>query len=162
MLARYRGLTALGIPLTGILWSSGVFFGRAGQIEALDVSPAQAFLLVAIGGVSQTVALWFGLAAVTWAMIRVLGARVAFVRLLALLSTASLGLWAGAPAAGFYLSSEGPARPAAALIALAGVAASLVIAADGIREATGWTNTRAWCAIVFTAVFVASFASLSL
>ncbi|MXN65950.1 hypothetical protein GR183_13635 [Stappia sp. GBMRC 2046] len=121
---------------------------------------AQAFAVVTVGGLSQTLAIWFGLAAVTWAMTRLFGARIGFPKLLAVYSAAAAPLWVAAPAAALHLSSEIVPREPTLIVAIAGVALFFWKLSESLAMACDWTRLRACGALICTGVFMASFISL--
>lgn len=155
------GLAVLGIPFTGIGWSLGVFLARMPEIEALDVGPGRALFLIGLGGLSQTLALWVGFSAVSWAMVRVFGGRTSLLSMLVLISTSAMPLWIAAPAAAFWLDSAAPAKPAAFAIAIAGGAGFLALASRTLALRIGWHPLRAGAALAATVVFLASVVSLA-
>lgn len=148
------------MPVTGLMWSAGAFVGRSGEIGGLDMPAAHAFAVVAVGGLSQTLAIWFGLSAVTWAMTRLLGARIGFPKLLAVYSAAAAPLWVAAPAAALRLSEEIALPEPTLIVAIAGTALFFWKLSENLALACDWTRRKAWGALACTGIFMASFISL--
>ncbi|EEE37160.1 hypothetical protein RKLH11_996 [Rhodobacteraceae bacterium KLH11] len=129
---------------------------------ALDMPPVQAFFLVSLGGVTQFLILWLGLTAVSWAMIRGMGARLSLLRLGALVSNAALPLWIGAPALAFWLSGPAGLGPLTMLIALASLGLFATVMARLLSAELNWNLSRAAVAVSATLAFLASSIFLSL
>ncbi|NRG19630.1 hypothetical protein HPQ64_18215 [Rhizobiales bacterium] len=156
----FRGLSALGMPIAGLMWSAGTFLGRSGEIGGLDIPVAYAFAVVAVGGLSQTLAIWFGLSAVTWAMTRLFGAKAGFFQLLAVYSASAAPLWVAAPSAALYVSDEIALLGPILVVGCTGTALFFWKLSENLAAACGWTRLRASSALACTGVFLASFFSL--
>lgn len=152
----------LGMPVAGLLWSFATLHARADLVSSAGLSPEHAVLLISLGGLTQTLALWVGFTTVLWAMIRGLGGHLPLLRMATLVSNAALPFWIGAPMAAYWLHGFLPGNmlPAGVLLA------SLVLFTQGLARLMsmdlGWSLTRSTFALAAALVFLASFTFLSL
>lgn len=153
---------ALGIAATGLAWSLGSLAAHWSAVEAAGLPLIQSAVLITLGGVAATLAIWFGIGAVAWAMARLLRGQPGFIRLMLTLSAATPPMWLVAPAVALLLAGELNMAATAALIAvvLIGGIFFLVQLVAGLRNAAALSNGRAWACIILTGIFCFSFLSL--
>ena len=157
-----RGLAAaLGILLTGLGWSLGIWLANASIIAASGVGNLASFALVAVGGLSQILALWVGFSAVCWAMVRAFGGKISLACALNISARAAFPLCFGAAATALWLYQEGGLTVMApVLICLSGMAFT-ALASRALAAETGWHLTRSLLVLAATIVFLASVVSLA-
>lgn len=151
----------LGMPVAGLLWSLATLLAQSEQVDALGITKAEAFFYITLGGMAQTLLLWVGFTFVLWAMTRAFGGRIELVRLLLIVSGASLALWAGAPAAVFWIGG-GAWATAFAAVCLITLAFFLHAITKALSIELSWPMVRATGAVTAASVFLASFAFLAL
>ncbi|ASJ74779.1 hypothetical protein IMCC3135_23550 [Granulosicoccus antarcticus IMCC3135] len=151
----------IGIPVTGLLWSLAVVWLNTEQLATAGVLPTQAFMVVALGGLTQTIALWAGFSAVLWAMVRAFGAHLPFTELFTLICSASLPLWVGAPALAYCLYSGKSLVSVAGLISMLSLCAFLYTAARLLAPRLSWSILRSVGAVSSAAIFLFSFTFLN-
>lgn len=156
-----RWPTLLGMPIAGLLWSLATLFSKREQVSALGISQAEAFFIVSLGGMAQTIAMWMGFTIIVWAMIRAFGARASLAQLAALVSAASLPFWLGAPAAAYSLKGGSSTATTAALVALVSLAVFLHRLTRGLEAEMSWTVVRASGVVAASVVFITSFIYLA-
>lgn len=159
---RYRGLAALGIPLAGLTWSIGTWFVHQQEIMATGLGITESLFLVALGGLSQMLALWVGFSAVAWAMVRAFGGRIGLFNTLVLTSSSAVPLWLGAPVAVIALQADQGENLLAIFIAILCGVMFVFLASLKLASALSWSVTRAVLALFATVVFLASFVSLTI
>lgn len=157
-----RWQAVLGMPTAGLLWSLATLLAHGEQVEALGIAKIEAFFYVALGGMAQTLLLWVGFTGVLWAMTRAFGGRVPLLRLMALVSAASLALWVGAPVATYWINGAPGQTTIAATSALSFMALFLHALTRGLSAELNWPITRAAGAVSTASVFLVSFAFLAL
>jgi hypothetical protein len=152
----------LGVPVTGLLWSLGTLLARREQVDALGISPLEALFYISLGGIAQTLLFSVGFTGVLWAMTRAFGGQVVLLRMITLVSGASIALWVGALAAAFWINGAGGQATIAAAVTLLSLALFLKALAKGIAGDLDWSVARASGAVVVTTIFLVSFAFLTL
>lgn len=152
----------LGMPIAGLLWSLATLFAKADVVSSLSVTPSEAFFAIALGGMALTFAMWVGFAAVGWARIRAFGGSVPILVMTTLTSRAAPPLWIGAPAAAYWLNDPSQNGLILAIITLASLALFLQARANLLADALVSSRARAAAGIVSAAVFMGSFAYLSI
>lgn len=154
-------LAALGALVAGLAWSAGVAAAHWREIEGAGLSLASSLALVALGGLGAALAVWCGVGAVAWAMIRLLGGKAGFGRVLLAVSAAAVPIWAAAPIGAFLAAGQGGATTGLLAAAIAFAAAVAVAqAAAALRALADFTPARAWACIGLTGTFCASLISL--
>jgi hypothetical protein len=160
-LSQKSWIPMLGIPVVGLLWSLTIVLLNAERLSDLNVQTTDAFLLVSLGGLAQISAIWVGFSAVTWAMIRGFGGRTALLRVLIMVSAASIPLWFGAPLTAYWLFG-GDAK--STLIGLA-IVTSLLGFIYGLglllAQETGWPMWRSLVVLGTAVLFLSSFTYLN-
>jgi len=149
----------IGIPVVGLLWSFTVTWLNIEQLATAGLGPTQAFVYIALGGLIQTIAFWAGFSAVLWAMVRAFSGHISFIENFALTSSASWPFWVGAPAVAIWLSSG---NPIAAIIAILGLGAFLYSTSSLLSLRLDWPIPRSIAVTISTAVFLFSFAYLTI
>ena len=152
----------LGMPIAGLLWSLATYYAKSDLVASLNVPPLQAFFAIALGGLATIFAMWVGFAAVAWAVIRAFGGSVPILIMTTLISRAAPPLWIAAPAAAYWVNAGTENTAMLALVTLAGLALFLVTLAQLIAAQLGWSQTRATISVFTVAVFLGSFAYLSM
>lgn len=147
----------LGAPVAGLLWSITIIGLNLDELSTSGLPLAAAFTTVILGGLVQTMALWLGVSAVIWAMVRALKASIPLARAILLTSSASLPLWIGGPAAALWVSGN---SIAGALTVLC-LCALLFDLQGRINSAIGWARWRGIVAVLSTTTFLASFTYLA-
>lgn len=151
----------LGMPIAGLLWSLASFHIHYAEISALNVEPIEAFLIVALGGTAQTLALWIGFTAVLWAMIRGFGGRLALGQLASIVSACSLPLWIGAPVLAYWMASAWTSA-VFGILCVGFLAMFLQFISNSLALMLSWTWKRAMITTLSTFGFLISFISLTL
>jgi len=144
------------MPIAGLLWSLASFHIHYAEISALNVEPVEAFLIVALGGIAQTLALWIGFTAVLWAMIRGFRGRLALGRLAGIVSACSLPLWIGAPALAYWMASASKSV-VFGVLCVGSSAMFLQFVSNSLALELSWTWKRAMIATLSTLGFLISF-----
>ena len=150
----------LCMPLVGIAWSFAIFQTRVGDDVIEQIGKFDAFFITAIGGLALTFALWIGVTAVTWAIIRAFGARLSLLKLSTIISAASVPLLIGAPSLAYWLYGI-PKQSIFAIISLICFCLFLYFITRSIAKALDWTVIKALAATLATTVFLVSFVTLS-
>lgn len=157
-----RWQIALGMPVAGLLWSLATLLARSEQVDALGIPKTEAFFYISLGGMAQTLLLWVGFTGVLWAMTRAFGGQIPLLRLMSLVSAASIPLWIGAPATAFWINGPASQSAIAATLAIMSMALFLHTLARGVVTGLNWPLVRALNAVLAASVFLASFAFLAL
>ncbi|MDC0434049.1 hypothetical protein OAM69_00210 [bacterium] len=155
-------MPVIGIPIAGLIWSVAAIVINAKQVVDLDLELTSVLLLVMVGGMAQTVAVWVGFSAIVWAMVRGFGKRLALLRVLRLTSGASWPLWWGAPAIAFWLSGAESQTPLIAVIGLSGLSGFFVLTAQALAKETEWSTLLSMSAVGASVVFISSFVYLNI
>lgn len=155
-------LAALGIVVTGVIWSVGSLAAHWSAVEAAGLPLIQSIILIMLGGMAAALAVWFGIGAVTWAMTRALRGNPGFTRVLLIVSAATPPLWLAAPPMAFLLAGDltWPAAAPLGATVVIGSVLFLALLAAGLRNAAGFSSARAWGCIGLIVMFCGSFLSL--
>lgn len=157
-------LAAFGIVVTGFAWSLGSLAARWDLVMAAGLPLLQSAMLILLGGIAAAVAVWFGISAVVWAMIRVLRGHVAFGRVLLAVSATTPPMWLATPAAALLIAGEPNGPVAVILSAIVSIGGALFMSqlAGALRDAATFSTGRSWACIALSAIFVSSFVSLQI
>ncbi len=152
-------MAVLGAPVLGVAWSLGVWWAATSTFGPSELWSVRAIMLVGLGGLAQTLALWAGFGAVVWAMSRLMGLRLGLVQVLASVSAAAVPLWFAAPAFALWSGAGGSSLAGGLTILGAGLFA--IELTRRLANASGQGFTRAGWATATALIFIASFLSLA-
>ncbi|MEY8801914.1 hypothetical protein AB9K35_16505 [Leisingera sp. XS_AS12] len=151
----------LGMPVAGLLWSLATLAAHPQDLSGAGISQPEALLLVSLGGLAQTLALWLGFAAVLWAMIRGTGRRLSLIGLVSAVSGAALPLWIAAPAAALWAGAGSENATALAAAALAGAVMFHFSLGRSLSEDLHWSAHHATAVATAASLFLTSVAYLA-
>ena len=153
-----------GVLVLGAAWTLGVALAHWDQIQAAELPILWGLLLTLVGGLFTVSAMWFGVGAVLWAMLRLLRCWASLFRVLLAVSAATPPLWVAAATLAAWPGDGGAGRPVVlfALVAILAATAAgfLVLLVRTLTELEGIPRRRAWICAGLTGIFLASLLSL--